>query len=222
MENKTSSISKMLILSIAFTMLLLAIRIALTHTLTYIFFAWNTFLAIIPLVFSNMLAKQSRLGFKSICILLMWLIFYPNAPYIVTDLFHYVERPPVPYWFDLLICISAVWNGLILGLISLVQVEHFLMLHLKPIGVKMLVFSSFLLCSYGIYIGRFLRFNSWDIITDIDGLFNASLQRIIHPFQYTTTWGFTILFAIMMAMFYYTIKSIINIRVQQLAIGRSE
>ncbi len=205
----------MLILSIAFAMLLLSIRIILTHKLTYIFFAWNTFLAVMPLLFSNMLVKQSGINFKSICILLSWLIFYPNAPYIITDLFHYVERPPIPYWFDLLICISAVWNGLILGLISLIQVEHFLMLHLRPLVVKIIVLSSFVLCSYGIYIGRFLRFNSWDIITDIDGLFDASIQRIMHPFQHTTTWGFTILFAVMMALFYYTIKSIINRREQQ-------
>lgn len=198
----------MLFLSVAFTMLLLTTRIVLTHSLTYIFFVWNLFLAIIPLVLSNYLFKQQKLGIKSIVIIFGWLFFYPNAPYIITDFFHYVERPPVPYWFDLLICISAVWNGLIIGLISLTQVEQFLLLHLKPIIVKTIVMASFFLCGYGIYIGRFLRFNSWDIIADIDGLFDASLERVIHPFHHTTTWGFTILFAAMMAVFYYTIKSI--------------
>ena len=198
----------MLFLSVAFTMLLLTTRIVLTHSLTYIFFVWNLFLAIIPLVLSNYLFKQQKLGIKSIVIIFGWLFFYPNAPYIITDFFHYVERPPVPYWFDLLICISAVWNGLIIGLISLTQVEQFLLLHLKPIIVKTIVMASFFLCGYGIYIGRFLRFNSWDIIADIDGLFDASLERVIHPFHHTTTCGFTILFAAMMAVFYYTIKSI--------------
>lgn len=203
----------MLILSVAFTMLLLATRILLTQTLTYTFFVWNLVLAIIPLLLSNRLLKQQKLGISSTIIILLWLFFYPNAPYIITDFFHYVERPPVPYWFDLLICISAVWNGLIIGLISLIQVEQFLSKHLKPKLVKTIVLSSFILCGYGIYIGRFLRFNSWNIITDIDGLFDASLQRIVHPFHHTTTWGFTILFAAMMAVFYYTIKSIAQILV---------
>ena len=203
----------MLILSVAFTMLLLATRILLTQTLTYPFFVWNLVLAIIPLLLSNRLLKQQKLGISSTIIILLWLFFYPNAPYIITDFFHYVERPPVPYWFDLLICISAVWNGLIIGLISLIQVEQFLSKHLKPKLVKTIVLSSFILCGYGIYIGRFLRFNSWNIITDIDGLFDASLQRIVHPFHHTTTWGFTILFAAMMSVVYYTIKSIAQILV---------
>ena len=197
----------MLMLSVALTMLLITTRIVLTHSLTYIFFAWNIFLAIIPLVISSYLLKQNRLGIKSIIFLFVWLLFYPNAPYIITDFFHYVERPPVPYWFDLLICISAVWNGLIIGLISLIQVEQFLSRHLKQVIVKAIVLTSFILCGYGIYIGRYLRFNSWDIITDIDGLFDASLQRFIHPFHHITTWSFTFLFAAMMAVFYYTIKS---------------
>jgi uncharacterized membrane protein len=180
----------------------------LTQRLTYIFFAWNIFLAIMPLVLSNLLLKQKRIGIKSIAIFFAWLFFYPNAPYIITDFFHYVERPPVPYWFDLLICFTAVWNGLILGLISLLQVEQFLTKHLKKVYVKTIILTSFILCGYGIYIGRFLRFNSWDIITDIDGLFYASFARIIHPYKHPSTWEFTILFATMMAVFYYTIKAL--------------
>lgn len=86
-------------------------------------------------------------------------------------------------------------------------------MHLKPALVKTIVLVSFILCGYGIYIGRFLRFNSWDIITDIGGLFDASIQRIIHPFHHTSTWSFTILFATMMAVFYYTIKSVAQILV---------
>ena len=205
----------MLILSIAFTMILLTTRMILTHTLTYVFFAWNIFLAIIPLWLSKKLMQQNQLKIKAVLLLFFWLLFYPNAPYIITDLFHYVERPPVPYWFDLLICTSAVWNGLILGLISLLQVEQFLALHLKPLQVKAFVLTSFILCGYGIYIGRFLRFNSWDILTDIDGLFYASFDRIIHPFHHQTTWGFTLLFATMMGVFYYTVKAIVNMTIQQ-------
>ncbi len=207
MKNKLSSINQMLFLSITFTMLLLLIRIAITHQLTYIFYSWNIFLAIIPLWFSKKIARQKILKHKSYLLLVGWLLFFPNAPYIITDLFHYTERPPIPFWYDLLIVTSAAWNGLMLGLISLMQVEQFLLLHLKPLLVKVFVILSFILCGYGIYIGRFLRFNSWDIVTDLDGLFFASFDRIFHPFHHLTTWAFSILFAMMLALFYYSIKA---------------
>ena len=208
MKNKHSAINKMLILSISFTTILIAVRIIISSDLTYIFLGWNMFLAILPLCFSRMLLHQKQLKSKAVIFLFLWLLFYPNAPYIVTDLFHYTERPPIPYWFDLLIVTSAVWNGLILGLISLMEVESFLANHLSAVKVKLLISVSFILCGYGIYIGRFLRYNSWDIVTNPIQLSLDTISRIVHPFHHPRTWAFTILFAAMMALFYYTIKSL--------------
>src|SRR6202008_1566925 len=93
---------------------------------------WNTFLAAIPYFVSTQLLKLKKLNLAAWLMLAVWLAFFPNAPYIITDILHYEERPPVPFWYDVLLVISAAWNGLILGLVSLMNVEIFLHRFLKP------------------------------------------------------------------------------------------
>jgi len=207
MTNKLSSVEKMLMLSISFTIALLSIRIWRTQELTYIFYTWNLFLAIVPFVFSRKLECQTKFGFVSIILIAGWLLFFPNAPYIITDFFHYKERPPIPKWFDLLIVTSAAWNGLLLGIASLMQVENFLAKHIKAVWVRLAVFSSMVLCGYGIYIGRFLRFNSWHIVTHPSKLVYASAHHVLQPQEHLKTWGFTFLFALMFGIIYFTLKS---------------
>jgi uncharacterized membrane protein len=114
------------VLSLLFSVSLIAARVYFTEKVTFVFLVWNLFLAAIPFVISSVLVvyqhKLSRVvlfsGF------LLWLLFFPNAPYILTDLFHLKERAGVPLWFDLMVILSAAWNGLILGLLSLQDIQH--------------------------------------------------------------------------------------------------
>ena len=218
MIKKISAVEKMLMLSIGFTMTLLCIRIARTHELTYIFYAWNMVLAVIPFVFSRRLEHQSKFGLIACLFIGGWLLFFPNAPYIITDLFHYKEREPVPKWYDLLLVTSAAWNGLLLGIASLMQVETFLAKHIKAIWVRLAVFASMVLCGYGIYIGRFLRFNSWNVVTKPSRLANASAHHILQPQDNLKLWGFTFLFAAMFGIIYFTLKAMKNMRTE-IAVG---
>lgn len=211
MLKKISPIEKMLIAGIAFTMFLLCCRIIRTHQFTYLLFIWNTVLAVMPFLFSRSLINQNKLNYKSYFIIAMWLLFFPNAPYIITDLFHLKQRELVPYWFDLLLVVSAAWNGLLLGIISLMQVENFLSKHLSILKVNFFILSSALLCGYGIYIGRFLRFNSWDIIANPDNLLYASAHHVLQPREYIPVWGFTFLFAVMFCIIYFTLKQITHL-----------
>ena len=164
MSLRLSSLSRMLLLSVSFTMALLAFRMFRTHTLEYGFYVWNTFLAAIPYFCSNQLVHCKKINGVAILLLAGWLLFFPNAPYIITDLFHYEEKPNFPVWYDLILVTSATWNGLILGIVSLMRVEAFLSNHMKQVWVKLCVFASLFLCGYGIFMGRYLRFNSWDIV----------------------------------------------------------
>ncbi|MBC7650237.1 MAG: DUF1361 domain-containing protein [Deinococcales bacterium] len=206
MKTSISGINKMLILSVAFTLILITVRVVYANDLSYIFYAWNLFLAIIPLVFSSRLQKQQTINFKTRLLLAGWLLFLPNAPYIITDIFHYELREPVPMWYDLLIVITAAWNGLLLGIVSLMQVEKFLLNHWKKVWVNAFVCSSLLLCGYGVFIGRFLRFNSWDIVTKPQHILFTSAHQIRHPFQNLNVWVFTVLFGVMLSIVYYTLQ----------------
>src|SRR5882672_5348565 len=100
-------------ISLCFTLSLLAIRVFYTGSVMYFFYPWNLFLALVPLFFSGLLLKQKKINFKSILLLGLWLLFLPNAPYLVTDIFHFEARPPVPLWFDLMLVVSGAWNGIL-------------------------------------------------------------------------------------------------------------
>lgn len=206
MSFRISAISKMLLLSVGFTMSLLLVRFLYSSTTDYSFYGWNTFLAAIPYFVSTQLLKLKRLNAFAVLMLVVWLLFFPNAPYLITDLFHYEERLPVPFWYDLLLVISGAWNGLILGMASLMNIENFLTRYLKPGLVKLVVVSSLLLGSYGVFIGRFLRFNSWNIITDPRILVYTSAHHVLLPRNYPKLWVFTILFAVFLGIIYYTLQ----------------
>lgn len=206
MLKNISSLERMLLVSVSFTMLLLLTRIIYTKELVYGFYIWNTFLAVLPLLFSRSLIRQNRFNIRAILLLTCWLAFFPNAPYIITDLFHYSEKPPVPKWFDLLLVTSAAWNGLLLGIVSLMQIEQFLSGYLRQRWVKISLISSFLLCGYGVYIGRYLRFNSWDAVTAPQKLLYTFSLHVFRPQEHMMMWAFTFLFGTMFGIVYFTLK----------------
>ncbi|MBV9987019.1 MAG: DUF1361 domain-containing protein [Chitinophagaceae bacterium] len=203
---RISNVSKLLLLSVCFTMSLLIVRFVYSHTWDYRFYGWNTFLAAIPYLVSTQLVKLYRFRMPAILLLAVWLLFFPNAPYIITDLLHYEERPPVPFWYDIILVVSAAWNGLILGLVSLMNVETFLARHLRPFWVHFCVIASLFLCGYGIYFGRFLRFNSWTVFTDPAMVVYTSAHHVLLPKQYSKLWVFTLLFGVLLGIIYYTLK----------------
>jgi uncharacterized membrane protein len=189
-------------------MIILAIRIYVSESLMYLFYVWNLFLAAIPILLSRSLLSERRISLKAGLMLLGWLLFFPNAPYIITDIFHFKARSPIPTWFDLLLVTSAAWNGLILGLVSLMNIEMFLTRHFLIKQVRLFVIISLAAGSFGIYLGRFLRFNSWNVITHPETLIKAIGIRVIHPFEHVRTWGFTILFAVFITLVYFTLKQL--------------
>jgi uncharacterized membrane protein len=206
MMKHLSSLEKMLMVSVSFTISLLVARIFYTKEAAYLFYFWNTFLGILPLVFSHLLLRQQRYNLTALVLILCWLAFFPNAPYLITDIFHYTEKPPVPKWFDLLLVTTAAWNGLLLGIVSLMQVEQFLSRHIQAKWVKRLVIVSFLLCGYGVYIGRYLRFNTWDAVTNPQKLLATLAGHFFQPHEHLAVWAFTIVFSAMFGIVYFTLK----------------
>jgi uncharacterized membrane protein len=208
MIKKLNDFERMILLSISFTLLLMIARFLYTNDPQYFFYPWNLFLATVPYFLSKRLRKYKRINMKVIIILLGWLLFLPNAPYIITDLFHFQERPPVPYWFDLLLVVSAAWNGVVLCFASLLQTEKFLTKHIKLKWIKPASIILITLCSYGMYLGRYKRYNSWSIITRPDDIFHTIISNIAEPWEHMQAWAFTISFAILLCIIHFTIKKI--------------
>jgi uncharacterized membrane protein len=210
MIKKINSLEKMILLSIGFTMGLLMVRILFTRELTYGFFPWNTLLALVPLLFSRKLKHKEEWDMSASALLTGWLLFFPNAPYIITDLFHFSKDPGVPYWFDLVLVVSGTWNGMLLGFLSLMQVEQFLRKKLSGAWATIITILCIFLCGYGIYLGRYLRYNSWDILTNPIELLSAMANHVFSPFDNTRIWAFTLVFSLMFGIIYSTLKQLIT------------
>lgn len=105
---------------------ILAVRVNRFDALTFGFLGWNLFLAGVPVALASLaeLSWRFRKRVMTVGLLIGWLAFFPNAPYITTDLIHLRERPPVPVWFDALILTSAALAGLLAGFVSLYLVHQ--------------------------------------------------------------------------------------------------
>lgn len=200
-----------LLLSCLFSGVLLAARMATTGTLEYIFLPWNLFLASVPYILTQWMQRLAPLPGQRLKLLLAslgWLLFVPNSFYIITDLFHLSHVHTAPRWFDLLLVFSFAWNGILFGVLSLHRAEQVLRL-VKGRGFSILmVFVVMWLCALGIYIGRFLRFNSWDVVTNPGDLAGELWDMILHPLQHGYAWGMTVCYAMFMTLLYFSIRKL--------------
>jgi len=210
---RTNSIDSALLLVFMslFCFALSVCRFLISGTYTYLFLNWNLLLAFIPWIVSTSTIVSARNN-RSIMFVMVftWLIFFPNSPYILTDLFHLREVHTAPVWFDLILILSFAWTGLLFGFISLMNIEQLLKTRLKPSLVNLITIGFLFLSAFGVYLGRFLRWNSWDIIGNPLVLFNDILDRFINPVSHPRTWGFTILTGILLNLMYLSIKVLMN------------
>ncbi len=160
---------------------LVAGRFVRSHPFAYLNLIWNLFLAWLPLGFAFLAGgfRASRRRFLG-C-LLLWLLFLPNSPYLVTDLVHLKPRPPVPLWFDILLVQSFVLTGLLLGFLA-VYLMHRLVSHSFGWRTGWIFTCATLgLTGFGIYLGRFERWNSWDVFFSPFALSSYICDVIVHP-----------------------------------------
>ncbi|HMK04040.1 MAG TPA: DUF1361 domain-containing protein, partial [Ferruginibacter sp.] len=111
-------------------------------------------------------------------------------------------------WFDAILLFLSSTVGLLMAFISLFRVERFLEKLLSTRFIPLVTITLLFLGSFGVYLGRFLRWNSWDIISDPPGLFSAIADRLIYPFDHLRTWGITVLLTMVFCLLYFSVKKL--------------
>jgi uncharacterized membrane protein len=199
----------LLLTSVGFSVLLLAARMIHTGRLTFAFLVWNLFLAFVPYFFSYRMTQrpawiQSRWKFPVVFI--AWVLFIPNAFYILTDLFHLFDSSAVPLWYDLLLIVSFAWNALLMGILSVRHMEKIVAAKWPQLPGWAFLYPVMVLNALGVYIGRYLRFNSWDIVSSPFSLVADIAEILWHPVHYKQAWGMIVCFSFFLGILYTTIK----------------
>lgn len=164
---------------IAITMLLL--RVKLTHSIYLLFLLWNLFLAAIPYSLSTIIKTDFRLrrsNLKNLGIIIIWLLFIPNTFYLITDFVHLNPSNLYRYIFDFALLSSFTIAGFYFGILSIHTIYKQIQFFYSNTISKIFLISISYLCAFGIYIGRVLRFNSWDIICNPFSLIKSILDSI--------------------------------------------
>lgn len=183
--------------------------IANTRSVTYMFLIWNLFLAWIPYLLSSLLPHLKR-GWLVVPLLLVWLVFLPNAPYIVTDLLHVGYHPPVPIWYDMLLIFSFAWTGLLLGFMSIADVQRYLEKVFGKPKAYLFIAAIIGLCAFGVYLGRYQRWNTWDLVTQPYQVFMELLAIVFHPVNYAGTLGLAVVLTGVLGLGYLTFRTLMS------------
>jgi len=182
------SISVFMLLNIACLVCvgLVFARVAYSDSNRHTGLVWNLFLAWIPFMlayFAHAVSwRRASLYLVIPVIAFLWLIFFPNAPYMLTDLQDLARRASgAPLWYDVIIVVWSSWTGMLLGVISLYLMQDIIIRRVSRLAGWVFVFVISALSSFGIYIGRFVRLNSWDILQDPGETALEVLGIIIDP-----------------------------------------
>lgn len=166
-------------------------RVVAIHTdERYRFLLWNFFLAWIPFIFSmaaHWLDKQRAPDLLILPLGVAWLLFFPNAPYLMTDLLHLTIRKNIylvngevqsRYWYDLITILLFTWSGWLTGFFSLYQFQSIICRKTNPLLSWIFALAACALGGYGVLLGRVYRLNSWDVLTDRHELYRLVEQSL--------------------------------------------
>jgi len=200
-----------ILMPVGFNFGLFVFRVVFTGSIYYAFLVWNLFLAFLPLLISTFLVQKKNknwIYYLFPCIL--WLLLLPNAPYIITDFIHLEETNTIPLWFDLMLILSYAWNGLMFWLISILQFNNIIKNRLRPIHQKTLIQLIIFLCAIGVYLGRYGRWNSWDVFIDPFEIVEKVIYMTLHPKDFPGFYGMTISIYVFLSLLFSFIKRITN------------
>jgi uncharacterized membrane protein len=182
----------------ALVVAMVAVRVSYTGSGAYSNLVWNLFLAWVPLALALAVYDGARRGMRGRWLLALgglWLLFLPNAPYLMTDLKYLRELGGAPFWFDAVMASSAAFAGVALGSLSLVLVHSVARRRFGPVRAWIGVWAVLGLSSVGVFLGRVQRFNSWDVFTDPEPILADLARGFANPHDYPKLVAATVLFS---------------------------
>jgi uncharacterized membrane protein len=188
MSFRMRNLAPSLIVFMALPISLSLVRLLLATTDSYVYLNWNLFLALLPVLFAWLYVKN--LGGKWVGILwfLLWLGFLPNAPYLITDLIHLAEVGPRSLiWFDSLMLFGYAWIGMLAWLIS-VRMMY------EKIATRSFIPVISFLTALGIFVGRYIRHNTWDMVTRPFDVLKTFISFLEAPLSHQPLLGFVLVF----------------------------
>jgi uncharacterized membrane protein len=196
------SIGLLILLSLSF----LVLRIIISDSMRYVFLAWNLILATLaPLLAWWLIDRVRQFGWwnwQQIVLAGLWLSFLPNSFYMITDLIHIRQTYEMPLIYDVIMLSGFLLSGLILGYTSLYLIHTKLLNRLQPRRAYLILAAVLLVCSFAIYLGRYVRWNSWDIILKPAGLLFDVSDRFVNPAAHQQTYWITLmLFALLFCVY---------------------
>lgn len=206
-SNKKNNMA--ILMMVIYCLSLLIVRAKITQNIFLFFLIWNLFLALIPYLLIIYLRIQDdfrKNKIKTYLIIAIWLAFLPNSFYIITDLVHIFQSHPSTFWFDLTLISSFAFVGFFIGIQSIFEFEKIAMTFYNEKMLLIIIPILCFLCGFGVYLGRILRYNSWDIISNPKQLvIDIGLQLIT-----AKTILFSVHFGIFIYLFYTSKKIIFN------------
>lgn len=204
-------IPKQIILLTILVIVLIIARIFIFDSFSLIYILWNIFLALLPFLISSFLLQQNRKQKLKKWLLIVggiiWLLLLPNAPYLVTDLIHVGVVYKVPALYDSILLFSSAWVGMLLWLHSLFHMEQIIRTKCSGRRVNMIISGILLLTAFGMYLGRFLRFNSWDIVINHSSILKSTWNMLSQSGDYLNAYLYIALFFVFLMFSYFSWKT---------------
>ena len=206
MRRRSVQMGLMLVLATFCCVLLVAFRVWRTGRITYLFLLWNLALAWVPMLISCLLSyghhRKMHVPAGNLVLFGVWFLFFPNAPYIVTDLIHLSPRYPIPVWYDLMVIVFNAWTGFALAVCSLYQMQALVTRRFgRPWG-WVLAAVTIPATGLGIYIGRFLDWNSWDIVLAPVTVVRNVVADLLNAPNDPTAVAVSLLFSVLLGLTY--------------------
>ncbi|HVX48460.1 MAG TPA: DUF1361 domain-containing protein [Candidatus Saccharimonadales bacterium] len=176
------------------------------HSLEFDYLLWNLFLAWVPVAFAvrlvSVLRRKLWSSWEAMGLSVLWLVFLPNSFYMISDFIHLQDVQRVDLIYDTVMMTSFIYTGVTLGFSSLYLIHLQLRRRFHRMTAAYLIALTLLLSSIAVYMGRDLRWNSWDVLTNPGGLLFDISDRVLHPASYPSMFVIVISFFILLISMY--------------------